>query len=100
MPQRGSWMPTRLVSVGKTNSDIGLVAQLPEVQRYTTLSHCWGLGSTLKLMSDNIDELMRRISEGDLPQTYLAMTAKGWTDLMRHELRDEQRGIGHISVLN
>jgi hypothetical protein len=71
MPQRESWMPSRLIYVGRTDCNVHLVMRPSEVQRYMTLSHCWGQGPTLKLTGDLLDEFIIQIPLHALPQTYL-----------------------------
>lgn len=70
-----SGLPTRLIDVGKGNTDpIRLVRtseKLAAMGQYITLSHCWGPARNLAVLTRaRIAQMMESISYHDLPASY------------------------------
>ena len=54
----------------ETNSDLRLVENFRNEERYVTLSHCWGESQPLKLTSATKDSFQQRIHYSHLPRTF------------------------------
>jgi hypothetical protein len=69
----GSLIPTRLIDVGTSSSDIPRLrehSEIPLPARYATLSHCWGTHIPVKLLQSNIDILKKGIDFTSLSKTF------------------------------
>ncbi|KAF2187679.1 HET-domain-containing protein, partial [Zopfia rhizophila CBS 207.26] len=66
------WLPSRLVYVGGIGGCPRIVesSTLQPPIDYTTLSHCWGTGPTVKLTKSLIDDFRQAIPEETMPRTY------------------------------
>jgi hypothetical protein len=68
------FLPTRLVDVHDEHPRLVLGAQLDDVPRYATLSHCWGppgSPSFSTLREENLEEFQSKIPGEALSKTYL-----------------------------
>jgi hypothetical protein len=67
-----NFRPTRLVSLGKNDTEIRLqeTSTMTAAVKWTALSHCWGKRQPFKLVRNNIDALKQSINVNDLPPTF------------------------------
>jgi hypothetical protein len=65
-------LPSRLVSIADKVPKLVLTAGWDQKKRprYSTLSHCWGSESFLRLTEQNFDALSKEISLSELPETF------------------------------
>lgn len=64
-------LPTRVLDVQSEESPrLVITHSSMEPDRYTTLSHCWGSGMPLRLLTNNIDEFQTGISPSQLCKTF------------------------------
>ncbi|KAH7312987.1 heterokaryon incompatibility protein-domain-containing protein [Rhexocercosporidium sp. MPI-PUGE-AT-0058] len=69
--QNPAFRPTRLLEiVSPTRARVVMTNDKISSLPYATLSHCWGKGKTLRLMTSNMNELQSGISIDDLPSSY------------------------------
>ena len=71
---RAQWNPTRLLDIGtlSDDSELHLVESrtITELVQYTALSHCWGNNRHLRLLQNNINDLMNRVDPNTLSKTF------------------------------
>ena len=73
-PPSTTWKPTRLIYAGQP--DVGLrprlclSSDLPADTRYVTLSHCWGSINIFRLLSTNIESLLKELPLSELTQVF------------------------------
>lgn len=71
---KNQMLPTRLLSVGRTNSEIRLLETNGKTGRYACLSHCWGsiIGSAeiLRTTRGNYSDHIRTIPWSRIPRTF------------------------------
>ncbi|KAF5628935.1 het-domain protein [Fusarium sp. NRRL 52700] len=65
--QLDSPLPTRVVSVGSSDTDIRLVELKDVPAQYVTLSHCWGGKQPLRTVTANIEAMKESIDVKSLP---------------------------------
>ncbi|KUJ13239.1 HET-domain-containing protein [Mollisia scopiformis] len=67
-----SILPTRLISVGTTNSELKIVPSqlLSSDIQYLTLSHCWGNKIFTTLRMENYSDFLTNIPEAGLSKTF------------------------------
>lgn len=73
--KKANWHPTRLLDLSEKDIDgtIKLIETKQQLPRgpYTTLSHCWGGVSLLKLTITSYADLVAGFSITDLPKTFV-----------------------------
>ncbi|GAB1312567.1 Heterokaryon incompatibility domain-containing protein [Madurella fahalii] len=69
---RMQWLPTRVIDIGESKSDIRLVerSDITVYRRYLCLSHCWGTGPAVCTTTRNIDRHYAGLEWSHLPRTY------------------------------
>jgi hypothetical protein len=68
----GSWLPTRVIDVGKSPASSTLrlhVCERNEEGRYAALSYCWGVKQQVITTTGSIAKFQVGIKEGSLPKT-------------------------------
>jgi hypothetical protein len=69
-----SWKPTRLIFVGNPDENIQshlcLSATIPEQKPYMTLSHSWGSANIFRLLSTNVEDVMKELPVSQLSRVF------------------------------
>ena len=71
-PRDTSFVPTRLLYIGKDNDDLRIRMGIPATEniRWAALSHCWGGGAPFQLLQGNLLALLEKVEISDLPPTF------------------------------
>jgi hypothetical protein len=63
-------LPTRVIDVGSSTSEVRLYETKGEIERYAALSHCWGKVKLLRTLKENVAQLTKGIPWASLPKTF------------------------------
>ncbi|GAB7362985.1 hypothetical protein MBLNU230_g3280t1 [Neophaeotheca triangularis] len=63
-------LPTRVIHVGASESEVRLIESNGRVGKYACLSHCWGQTPSIKLLKSNRQAFLKHISWDELQLTY------------------------------
>jgi hypothetical protein len=61
--------PSRVFDIGSTENQYVKIITANPVEKYVTLSYCWGGDDSMKLLKDTLTDWKREISFYELPRT-------------------------------